>query len=132
MISPIGTNGPNQENHSEQCLEAFMSSKEIIWYVYIVMCSDCSLYTGISIDVQKRIEMHNSGRGAKYTRTRLPVHKVYSEKVGSKSAALKREYAIKQLTRTGKMYLSTQQQIDPKTLPPWKGLDKLTKDLFHA
>lgn len=70
--------------------------------VYIVRCSDGSLYTGWSTDVLKRLQVHNSGRGAKYTRSRLPVTLVYAEICKDKSAALSRERAIKSLTRQDK------------------------------
>lgn len=75
------------------------------WYVYILRCADGTLYTGSTDDVQRRAEVHNSGKGAKYTRGRTPVEVVYSEQCESYSAALKREYAIKQLTRPEKLKL---------------------------
>lgn len=78
---------------------------EANWSVYIVQCSDSSLYTGSSPDVEKRVIAHNSGTGAKYTKTRRPVRLVYSEKMADKSAALKREWAIKQLSRAQKLSL---------------------------
>lgn len=73
------------------------------WYVYILRCSDGTLYTGMTDDVARRAEVHNSGKGAKYTRGRTPVEVVYTEECESYSAALKREYAIKQLTRQEKL-----------------------------
>ncbi len=72
------------------------------WHVYIVRCADKSLYTGIAIDVEGRIEKHNSGAGAKYTRSRGPVVLVYVEKAGSESAAKKREAQIKAWARKKK------------------------------
>ncbi len=73
-----------------------MASK---WFVYLVRCSDQSLYTGITTDPQKRIAAHNSNTGgAKYTRARQPVRLVYLEEAASRSAACKREYAIKQMS----------------------------------
>jgi putative endonuclease len=74
-------------------------------YVYIVRCSDGTLYTGYTNNLEKRLKVHNSGKGAKYTRCRLPVNLVYSEKYCTKSEAIKREYAIKQLTRENKLKL---------------------------
>jgi len=65
------------------------------WNVYIARCSDGSLYTGIAVDVKERIERHNAGRGAKYTRARLPVVLVRVEPMESESAARKREAQIK-------------------------------------
>lgn len=74
-------------------------------YVYILKCNDDTLYTGWTTDLKKRLLCHNSGKGAKYTRCRLPVEMVYSETLDSKSASLKREYEIKKLTRTQKLNL---------------------------
>ena len=71
-------------------------------YVYILKCSDGTLYTGWTTDVQKRLETHNSGKGAKYTRSRLPAELVYTEEYDDKIKAQKREYAIKQLSRLEK------------------------------
>lgn len=72
------------------------------WYLYIVRCNDDSFYTGISTDVEKRIQKHNAGKGARYTKARRPVVLVYSELVGTKSEALKKECATKQLSRKQK------------------------------
>ncbi|MBP3896509.1 MAG: GIY-YIG nuclease family protein [Mogibacterium sp.] len=71
-------------------------------YVYILRCSDGTFYTGWTTDVQKRLEAHNSGKGAKYTRSRLPAELVYTEEYDDKIEAQKREYAIKQLSRSEK------------------------------
>lgn len=75
---------------------------EKIWYVYILRCGDGSLYTGITVDVEKRLAAHRSGRGAKYTRGRGPLILVYCERCGTHSGALKRELAIKALPREDK------------------------------
>ena len=72
------------------------------WLVYILRCSDGSLYTGITNDLLKRLKAHAAGRASKYTRSRLPVKLAYSEPQKSKSAALKREAAIKRLRRAEK------------------------------
>lgn len=74
-------------------------------YIYILECSDGTLYTGYTIDLEKRLHTHNEGKGAKYTRVRLPVKRVYEESFETKSAAMQREYAIKQLTRSQKIKL---------------------------
>lgn len=74
-------------------------------YVYILRCSDNSLYTGWTTDLNKRLKTHNSGKGAKYTRCRLPVELTYYEEFEDKSSALKREYGIKQLSRDKKLAL---------------------------
>lgn len=75
------------------------------WYVYMLRCGDGSLYTGCTDDVERRLAVHNSGKGAKYTRSRLPVTLVYRESVADKSAALRREAAIKALPRAKKLAL---------------------------
>jgi putative endonuclease len=74
-------------------------------YVYIVKCNDESLYTGWTNNIEKRIKMHNSGQASKYTRARLPVKLVYLENLGNKSLALRREAAIKKMTRKEKIVL---------------------------
>lgn len=74
-------------------------------YTYILRCSDGTLYTGWTYDLQKRLAVHNSGRGAKYTRSRLPVELVYYEAFTTKEAAMSREFAIKRLRRREKLYL---------------------------
>ena len=77
-------------------------------YVYILKCSDDTLYTGYTVDLNKRIETHNKGLGAKYTRGRLPVKLVYQELLKSKSEAMKREYQIKKLSKIEKLELINQ------------------------
>lgn len=72
------------------------------WYVYMVRCRDDSLYTGSTTDVERRVAVHNTGKGAKYTKSRLPVRLVYREECPDKSAALKRECALKRLTKAEK------------------------------
>ncbi|MBQ7345189.1 MAG: GIY-YIG nuclease family protein [Oscillospiraceae bacterium] len=72
------------------------------WKLYILRCGDGTLYTGIAVDVEARLEVHRSGKGAKYTRGRGPLELVYTEDCGTHSDALKREYAIKALTREEK------------------------------
>ena len=71
-------------------------------YVYILRCSDGTLYTGYTNDLNARLDAHNRGRGAKYTRSRCPVTLVYKKGFRSLGKALSREYALKQLTRTQK------------------------------
>lgn len=74
-------------------------------WVYIAQCADGSLYTGMATDIDRRIGEHNAGTGAKYTRSRTPVCAVYREECADKSAALKREAAIKKLPRAQKIAL---------------------------
>lgn len=74
-----------------------------MWYLYILRCGDGSLYTGITTDVEKRLEAHKSGKGAKYTRGRGPLELVYREECGDHSAALRRELEVKALSREDKL-----------------------------
>ena len=74
-------------------------------YTYIVKCSDKTFYTGWTNDLEKRIEMHNSGKGAKYTKARLPVELVYYEAFDTKEEAMSREWHIKRLSRPEKQKL---------------------------
>lgn len=76
-----------------------------MFYVYLLECSDGTLYCGYTNDTKKRLAAHNSGKGAKYTKPRLPVKLVYQEQLPTKSEALKREAAIKKLTRQQKIEL---------------------------
>jgi predicted GIY-YIG superfamily endonuclease len=75
------------------------------WYVYVLLCKGGSLYTGATNDVVKRLKRHQKGTGAKYTKAKLPVTLVYYETYATKSEALKREYAIKQMRRSDKFKL---------------------------
>ena len=79
-----------------------------MWSVYIVQCRDGSLYTGITNDLVKRLDAHNAGLGAKYTRSRLPVLLVHSERFRAKGRALSREMAIKGFDRKRKLVLIAQ------------------------
>lgn len=73
------------------------------WYVYIVECRDGTLYTGVTNDLEARLAAHNAGRGARYTRSRSPVRLVWSKRARGRSAALRREHAIKGMSRDGKL-----------------------------
>jgi predicted GIY-YIG superfamily endonuclease len=75
-----------------------MQEPENTWSVYILRCADGSLYTGIAKDTARRLQQHNRGVGAKYTRSRRPVELVYRTSCASRSEALSREYAIKQMS----------------------------------
>jgi putative endonuclease len=74
-----------------------------MWYVYILLCADDTLYTGITNNLERRIKQHNEGKGAKYTKGRGPVTLVKSIECATKSEALKLEYKIKQLPREEKL-----------------------------
>ncbi|MCX7401490.1 MAG: GIY-YIG nuclease family protein [Planctomycetales bacterium] len=83
------------------------------WFVYLLRCADGSLYTGVSNDVGRRIEKHNAGTASRYTRSRLPVVLVYQEEQPGRSQALKRELAIKDLSRQKKEKLIKAVQGEP-------------------
>ena len=99
---------------ASECLEAYDIAKAILealfeqmnnpkkHYVYILKCADNTFYTGYTTDPERRAKVHNSGKGAKYTRSRRPVELIYTEEFDDKREAQRREYAIKQLTRTEK------------------------------
>ena len=72
------------------------------WALYILKCCDGSFYTGITTDLQRRLKMHQSGKASRYTRTRRPVEVLYQEKCGSRTQALVRECAVKELSRKKK------------------------------
>ena len=74
-------------------------------YCYIVECADGTYYTGWTVDPEKRVAVHNKGRGARYTRTRCPVRLVYVEELPDRKSALKREIAIKKMERERKTRL---------------------------
>ncbi len=84
------------------CADAAMDKT---WFVYILRCGDDSLYTGVSTDVAARLNAHRRGKGAKYTKYRQPLELVYTESCPEKSAAFRREWEIKQLTREEKLKL---------------------------
>ncbi len=76
------------------------------WFVYILRCADGTLYTGISNDVARRVDQHNLGRGARYTRGRLPVVLAWCEEAGCRADATRREAAIKRLPRASKLAMA--------------------------
>lgn len=81
-------------------------------FVYMVRCCDNTLYTGYAEDLDKRIAQHNAGKASKYTRTRLPVELVYYEEAADQSSALRREFQIKQMSRSHKESLIRTFQIE--------------------
>jgi putative endonuclease len=72
------------------------------WFLYILKCGDGTLYTGITTDLRRRVHQHNNGSASRYTRRRLPVKLIYHERCHGRSSALKKEYALKQLSRKEK------------------------------
>ena len=83
--------------------------KEKNWSLYILKCGDGTLYTGIAVDVDKRFQAHCAGKGAKYTRGRGPLQLLYRESCGDHGSALRRELAVKALSRLEKEQLSASQ-----------------------
>lgn len=83
-------------------------------YTYMVKCSDGSLYTGWTNNIERRIACHNAGKGAKYTKTRLPVELVYFEKFETKEEAMRREWEIKQLKRERKLKLIEEECMEQR------------------
>ena len=81
------------------------------FYTYLARCNDGTLYAGYTVDLAKREAKHNEGKGARYTRARLPVEIVYSEEFDTKSEALQREYQMKQLTKKDKEALILENQL---------------------
>lgn len=120
-IALPSTSAANAKMRLPALVEAYSPIKELLdqtrpYWVYMARCADDTIYTGIAADVAARMEVHNSGKGAKYTRSRLPVQCVYAEKCASKGDALKREYAIKQLPRDKKEELIKANRLLGKTL----------------
>ena len=81
-----------------------------MWWVYVLRCSDESLYCGISTDVERRLREHNAGKGSRYVRSRSPATLVFSWKAGDKSSALRAEYAFKQLSKQQKENIVEEQR----------------------
>ena len=84
----------------------------MLWHLYVLQCHDKSLYCGISTDVARRLGVHNAGKGAKYTRGRLPVRLVFRLEFTDKSAALRAEHAFKKLSRVKKLAYMEAHKID--------------------
>lgn len=78
------------------------TESQAAWVVYMLQCADRSLYTGITLDLEQRLQRHNDGKGARYTRSRLPVELVYSEPAPDRSQAQRREAEIKRMTAAAK------------------------------
>ena len=87
------------------CRVLWLASNAVSWTVYLLRCRDGSLYTGATNDLPKRLAAHRAGTGGAYTRSRRPLRLVYAERRRSHSAALRREAAIKRLTRSAKLAL---------------------------
>jgi putative endonuclease len=92
-----------------------MRPKKRAWRVYMLRCADGSLYTGCTNDLARRVAAHAAGKGARYTRSRRPVVLVWSARVKDRSAALRREYRLKLLTRKEKLALVRRARAQRKT-----------------
>lgn len=90
-------------------IRGMTDSQQKIWYFYLARCSDGSLYSGIAVDPVQRMQVHNAGKGARYTRSRLPVTMVYSEPQPDQSSALKREATVRKWSRKKKEELIASQ-----------------------
>lgn len=90
-------------------------SEQKQWFFYLARCSDGSLYSGIAVDPEKRMQIHNAGKGARYTRSRLPVTMVYSEPLPDQSSALKREAIVRKWSRKKKEELVAGKPDDDAT-----------------
>ena len=88
---------------------------EKVWTVYILECGDGTLYTGITDDLERRLKAHSEGKGAKYTRGRGPLKLRHREELSDKGAALKREYAIKQLNKGEKVALFSEKREEKES-----------------
>jgi predicted GIY-YIG superfamily endonuclease len=88
-----------------------MAASRANWWVYILRCADGSLYTGITTDLGRRCQRHNDGKASRYTRSRRPIKLVYQEGCATRSLALKREAAVKSLSRQEKLLLIRQARI---------------------
>lgn len=82
-----------------------MAARRAGWHVYLLRCGDGSLYAGATNDLARRVEVHARGKGSRYTRARLPVVLVHAERAADRSAALRREAAVKRLPRAEKLAL---------------------------
>ena len=96
---PIANNGAGTKTSTAT------SSSAVNWCVYMLVCADGTLYTGMTNDLDARIAVHNSGKGARYTRSRLPVRLVYSEPATDRGSAASREAQLKSLSRSEKLAL---------------------------
>jgi putative endonuclease len=95
-----------------ECVPKYLKRSKMAFYCYMVECQDGSYYTGWSVDPAKREKQHNRGTGAKYTRLHRPVHLVYVEELPDRSAAMKRERAIKQLNHNQKSKLILKSNVN--------------------
>ena len=109
------------------------SRGEFLNYTYMLKCSDGTLYTGWTNDLEKRVEAHNSGKGAKYTKARRPVELAYYEEFETKEQAMKREYAIKQLGRKEKQKLIAGKKLNHQMKEKRRKIKKTAhQEMLHS
>jgi len=89
-----------------------------MWFTYLLLCQDNSIYAGVTNDLEKRLAAHRAGTASRYTRSRGSRKFIYAEKAANKSAALKREHALKKLDRAAKLVLVKGFKLDPKIKLP--------------
>ncbi len=106
FLRKSGAGTPLIDPTNRRVIGVSVPNRYLMWYVYIIKCNDNKLYTGITTDIDRRLTEHNTGHGGRFTRVRKPVELVYSEKLSGKSAALKKEIKIKQLSRSEKLKLT--------------------------
>jgi putative endonuclease len=98
-----------------------MAGRPAAWQVYLLRCGDGSLYAGATSDLARRVARHATGQGARYTRSRLPVVLVHAEPARDRGAALRREAALKRLTRREKLAVAASQARTRPAAPPVRG-----------
>ena len=103
-LGNLGSGLPDKQTRSRTIGRCYVSRVQS-WSVYMLRCRDGTLYTGITVDLRRRLEAHGSGAAAKYTRSRRPVTLVYQESQPDRSRAQKREAALRALGRAGKLIL---------------------------
>ena len=115
MFPPLAKHSADCSDSGARNNKAMAARGETSYYCYIVQCSDKTFYTGWTTDPQRRARQHNSGIGAKYTRTHRPVTLVYLEELPGRSEAMKRELAIKRMSRSRKEALILSHPISGKS-----------------
>ncbi|PWB45605.1 MAG: hypothetical protein C3F18_13055 [Nitrosomonadales bacterium] len=98
-----------------------MAAQALSWLCYLLECADGTLYTGITNDLDKRLDAHNGGTASKYTRSRLPVRLVYAEPHADRSSASRREAALKKMSRTAKLALAAENAKNTGSPSPANG-----------
>jgi putative endonuclease len=111
----------DDERHCVQHIAESAAAMPLYWYFYLVRCCDHTLYAGITTDLNRRLAEHNAGTASKYTRAKGPVHLVYWERLRSKSAALRREAAVKKFSKAKKERLVLGER--GAQISSWEGIE---------